>query len=169
MRWVWVSGTSIKQDLYILYLQSEAVGRSPMSFQYLATWGNNLRSEPSRGEILRGSPCRTYISCISRYHCNEGYSLLRLFGQDIYRLSKYFSHFNFLFLLFILNIIFAIHPKHFWLRQEPKKRESWISVRLSVRLSVYFMHSSFVEAFKQCNWAGKGVGRVWEASRQAGK
>ena len=35
----------------------------------------------------------------------------------------------------------------FWLRQEPKKRESWISVCPSV----YFMHSSFVEAFKQCN------------------
>ena len=25
---------------------------------------------------------------LARYHCNEGYSLLRLFGQDIYRCSS---------------------------------------------------------------------------------
>ena len=36
-------------------------------------------------------------------------------------------------------------------RQEPKKRESWIFVCLSVHACVNFMHSSFVEAFKQCN------------------
>ena len=31
-----------------------------MSFQCQATWGNNLRSEPSRGEILRVSQCGTW-------------------------------------------------------------------------------------------------------------
>ena len=28
------------------------------------------------------------MGAIARYHCNEGYSLLRLFGQDIYRCSS---------------------------------------------------------------------------------
>ena len=28
------------------------------------------------------------VGAIARYHCNEGYSLLRLFGQDIYRCSS---------------------------------------------------------------------------------
>ena len=27
------------------------------------------------------------VGAIARYHCNEGYTLLRLFGQDIYRCS----------------------------------------------------------------------------------
>ena len=31
------------------------------------------------------------------------------------------------------------------------QEEGKLDLRLSVRLSVYFMHSSFVEAFKQCN------------------
>ena len=33
-------------------------------------------------------------------------------------------------------------------------------------LSVYFIDSSFVEAFKQCNQSGKYVGRVWEGCRK---
>ena len=51
-------------------------------------------SERSSGEkpyVLPVSgqlPKQFEVGAIARYHCNEGYSLLRLFGQDIYRCSS---------------------------------------------------------------------------------